>query len=74
VKFRCERDTLADAVTTAGRAVASRTGAMPVLSGLRLTVTGNELELVGTDLELTIRVRVSDFDAATATTVVEIAS
>jgi DNA polymerase III subunit beta len=58
VKFRCERDTLADAVTTAGRAVASRTGAMPVLSGLRLTVAGNELELVGTDLELTIRVRV----------------
>ena len=40
VKFRCERDTLADAVTTAGRAVASRTGAMPVLSGLRLTVDG----------------------------------
>jgi DNA polymerase-3 subunit beta len=58
VKFRCERDTLAEAVTTAGRAVASRTGAMPVLSGLRLTVTGSELELVGTDLELTIRVRV----------------
>jgi len=68
VKFRCERDTLADAVTTAGRAVASRTGAMPVLSGLRLTVTGNELELVGTDLELTIRVRVpvdGDADGST---------
>ena len=68
MKFRCERDTLAEAVTTAGRAVASRTGAMPVLSGLRLTVTGNELELVGTDLELTIRVRVpvdGDTDGST---------
>jgi DNA polymerase-3 subunit beta len=58
VKFRCERDTLAEGVATAQRAVASRTGAMPVLSGLRVTVTGNSLELVGTDLELTIRVRV----------------
>jgi DNA polymerase-3 subunit beta len=58
VKFRCERDTLAEGVATAQRAVASRTGAMPVLSGLRVSVSGNSLELVGTDLELTIRVRV----------------
>jgi len=58
VKFRCERDTIADAVATAQRAVASRTGAMPVLSGLRVTLTPGSLELVGTDLELTIRVRV----------------
>jgi DNA polymerase III subunit beta len=58
VKFRCERDTLADAVATAQRAVASRTGAMPVLSGLRVTLSPGALELVGTDLELTIRVRV----------------
>jgi DNA polymerase-3 subunit beta len=68
VKFRCERDTLAEAVTTAGRAVASRTGAMPVLSGLRLTVAGGTLELVGTDLELTIRARVpvdADADGST---------
>jgi DNA polymerase III subunit beta len=58
VKFRCERDTLAEAVATAQRAVASRTGAMPVLSGLKLTLAGDTLELVGTDLELTIRVRI----------------
>jgi DNA polymerase-3 subunit beta len=58
VKFRCERDTLADAVATAQRAVASRTGAMPVLSGLRVSMVDGSLELVGTDLELTIRVRV----------------
>ena len=58
MKFRCERDTLADAVATAQRAVASRTGAMPVLSGLRVTLAGGSLELVGTDLELTIRVQI----------------
>ena len=58
MKFRCERDTLADAVATAQRAVASRTGAMPVLSGLRVTLAAGALELVGTDLELTIRVQI----------------
>ena len=58
MKFRCERDTLADAVATAQRAVASRTGAMPVLSGLRVSLTAGSLELVGTDLELTIRVQI----------------
>ena len=58
MKFRCERDTLADAVATAQRAVASRTGAMPVLSGLRVSLAPGSLELVGTDLELTIRVRI----------------
>src|SRR5215207_1178275 len=31
---------------------------MPVLSGLRVTLTAGSLELVGTDLELTIRVRI----------------
>jgi len=63
VKFRCERDTLAEGVATAQRAVASRTGAMPVLSGLRVSASGGSLELVGTDLELTIRVRIpADID------------
>ena len=57
MKFRCERDTLADAIATAQRAVASRPGALPVLSGLRVAVTAaGKLELVGSDLELTIRV------------------
>ena len=42
---------------TAQRAVASRTGALPVLSGLRLTVSRDGVEVVGSDLELTIRVR-----------------
>jgi len=56
VKFRAEREALADAVGTAQRAVASRTGALPVLSGLRVTLGAGSVELVGSDLEMTIRV------------------
>jgi DNA polymerase III subunit beta len=58
VKFRCERDVLADALGTAGRAATSRTGTLPVLSGVRLDVRGDLLTVVGTDLELTIRLEV----------------
>jgi DNA polymerase-3 subunit beta len=58
VKFRCERDTLAEAVATAQRTVASRTGALPVLQDLRVTATGDEIELVGSDLEITNRVQI----------------
>jgi DNA polymerase III subunit beta len=58
VKFRCERDTLADAVATAQRTVASRSGALPVLQDLRVTATADGLEFVGSDLEITNRVSV----------------
>src|SRR5258707_13844574 len=58
VKSRCERDTLAEAIATAQRTVASRTGALPVLQDLRITATGDGLELVGSDLEITNRVQV----------------
>ena len=37
MKFRCERDTLAEAIGTAQRAVAVRSGALPVLSGVQVT-------------------------------------
>src|SRR5436190_24391687 len=43
VKFRCERDVLADALATAGRAATGRTGTLPVLSGLRLELVGDKL-------------------------------
>lgn len=56
MKFRCERDTLAEAVATAQRAVANRPGALPVLSDLRVSATGDGIELVGSDLEITHRV------------------
>jgi DNA polymerase-3 subunit beta len=67
VKFRCEREILAEALTTAGRAATSRTGTLPVLSGVRLDVSGGELTVTGTDLELTIRLTVpvhSDSDGS----------
>ena len=58
MKFRCERDVLADALTSAGRAATSRTGTLPVLSGVRMDVVGDDLTVTGTDLELTIRLTV----------------
>jgi DNA polymerase-3 subunit beta len=58
VKFVCERDALERAVSTAYRAVASRSGALPVLSGLQATLRAGEVEFTGSDLELTIRARV----------------
>ena len=56
MKFRCERDKLVEALTAAGRAVANRGGALPVLAGVRAELTGNQLKLTGSDLELTIAV------------------
>jgi DNA polymerase-3 subunit beta len=56
VKLRCERDVLVEALSTAGRAVSSRGGALPVLQGVRLEVAGDELRLAGSDLDLTIQV------------------
>jgi DNA polymerase-3 subunit beta len=59
VKFRCERDVLVDALGTATRAVASRGGALPVLSGVKAELHGDELVLTGSDLDLTIQVAVT---------------
>ena len=58
MKFRCERDVLVEALSTAGRAVATRGGALPVLSGIRMEVNGDTLRLAGSDLDLTIQVQV----------------
>lgn len=58
MKFRCEREILAEALATAGRAATSRTSALPVLSGVRLDLAGDDLTVTGTDLELTIRLTV----------------
>ena len=56
MKFRCERDVLVDALATAGRAVTSRGGSLPVLSGVLLDLRGDTLRLTGSDLDLTITV------------------
>ncbi len=58
MKFRCERDVLADAVGSAGRAATNRTGTLPVLSGVRLEIVGDSLTITGTDLELTIQLTI----------------
>jgi DNA polymerase-3 subunit beta len=56
VKFRSERDSLVEALATAGRAVGGRgSSASAVLSGLLLSCEGNHLAVTGTDLDLTIR-------------------
>ena len=58
MKLRCERDVLAEALATAGRAVASR-GALPVLSGVRMELAGDALTITGSDLELTVSVSIT---------------
>ena len=55
VKFRCERDALVDRLTTSSRAVSSRGGALPVLTGIHLSTQDDTLVVTGSDLDLTIR-------------------
>jgi len=55
VKFRCERDVLAEALGAAGRAATGRTGSLPVLQGIRLELKGDRLTVTGSDLELTVQ-------------------
>lgn len=57
MKFRCERDALVNALSTASRATTSR-AALPVLSGLRLNLSGDRLRVTGSDLDLTITTEV----------------
>jgi DNA polymerase-3 subunit beta len=56
MKFRAERDALVDAMAIASRAAATRGGALPALSGIRLEVGGDRLHLAGSDLDLTVQV------------------
>lgn len=70
MKFRCERDILLEALNTAGRAVSSRSGSLPVLSGLRFVLTGDSLQLTGSDLDLTITVTVPVAGADDGTAVI----
>ena len=55
MKFRCERDVLVEALSSASRATSGRER-LPVLAGARLEVTGDELRITATDLDLTIEV------------------
>lgn len=62
MKFRVERDPLADAVTWAARSLAARP-TIPVLAGLLLSVTDDQLTISGFDLEASTEV---DLDVAAA--------
>ena len=55
MKFRCERDVLVEALASASRATSGRER-LPVLAGARLAISGDELRVIATDLDLTIEV------------------
>ena len=55
MKFRCERDTLVEALNTANKAVTNR-ATLPVLNGLHLSLENDALVITGSDLDLTITV------------------
>jgi DNA polymerase-3 subunit beta len=55
MKFRVERDALADAVTWAARSLSTRP-TMPVLAGLLLTIAGDRMTVSGFDLEASTEV------------------
>ncbi|MDT4918902.1 MAG: polymerase subunit beta [Pseudonocardiales bacterium] len=55
MKFRVERDALADAVAWAARSLASRP-TLPVLAGLLLSIDGDQLSVSGFDLEASTEV------------------
>jgi DNA polymerase-3 subunit beta len=50
---------LVEALGSAGRAVSTRGGSMPVLSGIRAQLAGNALQLTGSDTDLTIEVAIT---------------
>jgi DNA polymerase III subunit beta len=56
VKFRTERDALLEALSTTARAVSSRTGVSLGTQNVRMTLRGNQLEVVGSDADLSIEV------------------
>ena len=58
MKIQIERDTLLEALNSASRAVATRAGALPVLSGVHILARGNDVTITGSDLDLTVRVNV----------------
>lgn len=58
MKFRSERDVLVEALGTAARAAATRGGALPALSGVRMEVADGTLHLAGSDLDLTVQVHI----------------
>src|SRR5258705_13871159 len=68
MKFRVERDALADAVAWTAKSLPSRTSAVPVLAGILLRVGDGRLQVSGFDYEVSSQVTVevqADADGAT---------
>ena len=68
MKFRCEREALAEAMVVAGRATSGRSASSPVLQGLLFNLAGDRLTITGCDSELTIKVSIEvggDADGST---------
>ena len=70
MKFRCDRDVLERAFSITRRATPGRGGALPVLAGLHLSLKKNLLTVVGTDLDMTVRVQVEVGGERDGTTVI----
>jgi len=56
MKFRCERDTLLDALTVAVRAAAGASSSRAALTGAHLELADGVLTVTGSDLDLTLSV------------------
>ncbi|HLI43147.1 MAG TPA: DNA polymerase III subunit beta [Acidimicrobiales bacterium] len=57
MRFRADRDTLLEALVTASRATAGRSSLAGVAPGLQLSLRASNLEIVGSDPDLVIEVR-----------------
>jgi DNA polymerase-3 subunit beta len=68
MKFKSERDILVEALTAASRVVATRL--IGASSGILLTLSGNQLVVTGTDLDITARTTVDVIGLEDGSTVV----
>ncbi len=57
MRFRADRDTLLEAVVTASRAATARSGLSSGITGLQLSLRGDQLEVIGSDPDLVIEAR-----------------
>ena len=70
MKFRCERDALLEALSVTSRAAGIRGGLQLVLSGVHMSLKGDELTLTASDRELTITMQLTVAGAIDGETVV----
>ncbi len=68
MKFKSERDILVDALSAASRVVATRL--IGASSGILLSLSGNQLTVTGTDLDITVRTEVDVIGIEDGATVV----